>query len=175
MYQLLWQMLNIIARASASLATDFGENSSGLTVFTIHPPHHVFGSISDLDLSTNLEAARAVNVVKDWARTFTSRPALYPNTTSRMDVMRSTTLAHIFDQSQAYYFGNAAYLSACTTPMYIRHGSSSILVLEPLAATSGTYPWLPHVETVYWEEEFVDEMDGIVDVIPQVYRKVFRH
>ncbi|PBK60014.1 hypothetical protein ARMSODRAFT_1026909 [Armillaria solidipes] len=64
---------------------------------------------------------------------------------------------------------------------------------EPLAAMSETYLWLPHVETVHWEEELDDEMDGIVDVIPirdmtapeptgratsliqQIYRKVLRH
>ncbi|PBK59150.1 hypothetical protein ARMSODRAFT_1073595 [Armillaria solidipes] len=49
--------------------------------------------------------------------------------------------------------------------MYIRRGGSSMLP-EPLAAMSGTHLWLPHVETVHWEEEFVDKMDGVIDVIP---------
>ncbi|PBK60010.1 hypothetical protein ARMSODRAFT_1026904 [Armillaria solidipes] len=39
------------------------------------------------------------------------------------------------------------------------------MLLEPLAAMSGTYLLLPHVETVHWEEEFVDKMDGVIDVI----------
>ncbi|KAK0245294.1 hypothetical protein EDD85DRAFT_13428 [Armillaria nabsnona] len=131
----------------------------------VHPLYHVFGSISDLDLSTIPEAARAVNVVKDWVRTLTYRRAFYPNTTYRMVVMRATTLALIFDQSQADYLGNVAYLNARTPPMYIRRSGSSILP-DPLAATSGTYPWLSEEETVRWEEEFVDEMKGIVDVFP---------
>lgn len=82
-----------------------------------------------------------------------------------MVVMRATTLALIFDQSQADYLGNVAYLNACAPPMYIRRSGSSILP-DPLAATSGTYPWLSEEETVRWGEEFVDEMDGIVDAIP---------
>ncbi|KAK0440837.1 hypothetical protein EV421DRAFT_1905200 [Armillaria borealis] len=146
----------------------FGENSEfwlNRLYEAVYPPHHVFGSISDLDLSTIPEAARAVNVVKDWVTTLTYRRAFYPNTTSRMDVMRATTLALIFDQSQADYLGNVAYPNACTPPMYIRRGGSSIL-LGPLAAMSGTYPRLSDEETVRWEEEFVDETDGIVDVIP---------
>ncbi|SJL05399.1 uncharacterized protein ARMOST_08766 [Armillaria ostoyae] len=32
----------------------------------LYPPHHVFGSVSDLALSTIPEATKALNVVKDW-------------------------------------------------------------------------------------------------------------
>ncbi|KAK0197996.1 hypothetical protein F5146DRAFT_1130943 [Armillaria mellea] len=84
----------------------FGENSTFLFWYrfwldrlyeAVHPPHRVFGSISDLDLSTIPEAARAGNVVKDWVRTLTYRRAFCPNATNRMDAMRATTLALIFD------------------------------------------------------------------------------
>ncbi|SJL03091.1 uncharacterized protein ARMOST_06437 [Armillaria ostoyae] len=170
----------------------FGENSEfwlNRLYEAVYPPHHVFGSISDLDLSTIPEAARAVNVVKDWVRTLTYRRAFYPNTTSRMDVMRATTLALIFDQSQADCLGNVAYLNACTPPMYVRRGGSSIL-LGPLAATSGTYIRLSDKETVRWEEEFVDVIPlrdmtftapeptereiAAASLIQRVYRKVLR-
>lgn len=104
-----------------------------------------------------------------------------------MDVMWATTLALIFHQIEADYLGNAAYLSACTPPMYIRRGASAILP-ESLAATSGTY----QIRKLFIGKKSL----RIVDVIPirdmtapeptereiaatssiqQVYRNIFRY
>ncbi|KAK0444957.1 uncharacterized protein EV420DRAFT_1721599 [Desarmillaria tabescens] len=106
----------------------------------LYPPHHVFGSISDLALSTIPEATKALNVVKDWVRTLVYGRAFLPYTTFLTDVMRATTLAFMFDRSQAVYLRNAAYFSIRTPPAYIRRGGSPILP-ELLGAMSGTYTW----------------------------------
>ncbi|KAK0198135.1 hypothetical protein F5146DRAFT_995722 [Armillaria mellea] len=93
----------------------------------LYPPHHVLGSISDLTLSTIPEAAKALNVVKDWVRTLVYGRAFLPHTNFLTDVMRATTFAFMFDRSQADYLRNAAYFSIRTPPMYFRLGGSPIL------------------------------------------------
>ncbi|PBK77543.1 hypothetical protein ARMSODRAFT_949477 [Armillaria solidipes] len=106
----------------------------------LYPPHHVFGSVSDLALSTIPEATKALNVVKDWVRTHMYGRAFLPYTTFLTDVIRATTLAFMFDRSQAIYLRNAAYFSIRTPLTYIRRGGSSVLP-ELLGAMSGTYTW----------------------------------
>ncbi|KAK0207964.1 hypothetical protein DFS33DRAFT_396866 [Desarmillaria ectypa] len=106
----------------------------------LHPPHHMFGSISHLALSTIPEAAKALNVVKDWVRTLVYGRAYHPQMSFLTDVMRTTTLALMFDRNQAGYLKNAAYFSIHTPSMYIRRGGSSI-VSELLRAMSGTESW----------------------------------
>ncbi|KAG7450801.1 uncharacterized protein BT62DRAFT_928080 [Guyanagaster necrorhizus] len=106
----------------------------------LYPPHHVFGSISDLSLSTIPEAAKAMNVVKDWVRTLMYGRAFLPYTSFLTDVMRATTLAFMFDRSQAGYLRNAAYFSIHPPLIYIRRGGSPILP-ELLGAMSGTHTW----------------------------------
>ncbi|KAK0506408.1 hypothetical protein EDD18DRAFT_1455735 [Armillaria luteobubalina] len=107
----------------------------------LYPPHHVLGSISDLTLSAIPEAAKALNVVKDWVRTLVYGRAFLPHMTFLTDVMRATTLAFMFDRSQASnYLGNAAYFSIHTPPMYFRRGGPPILP-ELLGAMSGTNTW----------------------------------
>ncbi len=100
----------------------------------------MLGSISDLALSTIPEAAKALNVVKDWVRTLVYGRAFLPHTNFLTDVMRATTLAFMFDRSQADYLRNAAYFSIRTPPMYFRRGGSPILP-ELLGAMSGTNTW----------------------------------
>ncbi|KAK0245332.1 hypothetical protein EDD85DRAFT_895697 [Armillaria nabsnona] len=107
----------------------------------LHPPHHMFGSISHLALSTIPEAPKALNVVKEWVRTLIYRREFLPDMAFLTDVIRATTLAFMFDRSEADdYLKHAAYFSMRTPPMYIRRGGSSILP-ELLAAMSGTYTW----------------------------------
>ncbi|KAK0478174.1 hypothetical protein IW261DRAFT_1482258 [Armillaria novae-zelandiae] len=106
----------------------------------LYPPHHVLGSISDLTLSTIPEAAKALNVVKDWVRTLVYGRAFFPHVTFLTNVMQATTLAFMFDRSQAYYLRNAAYFSIHTPSMYFRRGGSPILP-ELLGAMSGTETW----------------------------------
>ncbi|KAK0232764.1 hypothetical protein IW262DRAFT_1259156 [Armillaria fumosa] len=107
----------------------------------LHPPHHMFGSISHLALSTIPEAPKGLNVVKDWVQTLVYRQEFLPDMTFLTDVIRATTLAFMFDRSEADdYLKHAAYFSMRTPPMYIRRGGSSILP-ELLAAMSGTSTW----------------------------------
>ncbi|KAK0506460.1 hypothetical protein EDD18DRAFT_1455776 [Armillaria luteobubalina] len=107
----------------------------------LHPPHHMFGSSSHLALSTVPEATKGLNIVKDWMRTFVYRQEFLPDIAFLTDVIRTTTLAFMFDRSEADdYLKHAAYFSMRTPPMYIRRGGSSILP-ELLAAMSGTYTW----------------------------------
>ncbi|KAG7450843.1 uncharacterized protein BT62DRAFT_1001658 [Guyanagaster necrorhizus] len=106
----------------------------------LYPPHHVFGSISDLALSTIPEAAKALNVMKDWVRTLVYSQVYTPQTTFLTDVMRATTLTFMFDRSQADYLRNAAYFSTRPPLVYIRRGGSPILP-ELLGAMSGTHTW----------------------------------
>ncbi|KAK0475067.1 hypothetical protein IW261DRAFT_1495269 [Armillaria novae-zelandiae] len=107
----------------------------------LHPPHHIFGSISHLALSTIPEAAKGLDVVKDWVRTLVYRQEFLPDVAFLTDVIRATTLAFMIDRSEADdYLKHAAYFSMRTPPMYIRRGDSSVLP-ELLAAMSGTYTW----------------------------------
>ncbi|KAK0183607.1 hypothetical protein F5146DRAFT_229634 [Armillaria mellea] len=87
----------------------------------LHPPHHMFGSISHLAPSTIPEAPKALNVVKDWVRTLVYRREFLPDMAFLTDVIRATTLAFMFDRSEAgNYLKHAAYFSMHTPPMYIR-------------------------------------------------------
>ncbi len=142
----------LIKRWKAKVPSTFSHNVLTLSVHfwyrfwlnrlyeALYPPHHVFGSVSDLALSTIPEATKALNVVKDWVRTHMYGRSFLPYTTFLTDVIRATTLAFMFDRSHAFYLRNAAYFSIRPPPMYIRRGGFSILP-ELLDAMSGTYTW----------------------------------
>ncbi|KAG7450840.1 uncharacterized protein BT62DRAFT_1001654 [Guyanagaster necrorhizus] len=106
----------------------------------LYPPHHMFGSISHLALSTIPEAPKALKIVKYWVRTLVYGQTYHPQTTFLMDVMRTATLALTFDRSQAYYLRNAAYHNIRPPSVYIRRGDGLILH-DLLSSMSGDRAW----------------------------------
>ncbi|PBK59143.1 hypothetical protein ARMSODRAFT_1027641 [Armillaria solidipes] len=106
----------------------------------LHPPYHIFGSISHLALSTIPEAPKALNVVRDWVRTLVYGREYHPRTNFLTDVMRTATLAFTFDRSQAVYLRNAAYFRIPPPFMYIRQDNYLILH-DLLNSMSGAQPW----------------------------------
>ncbi|KAK0232768.1 hypothetical protein IW262DRAFT_22523 [Armillaria fumosa] len=106
----------------------------------LYPPHHMFGSISHLALSSIPEAPKAWNVVRDWVRTVVYGREYHPRTTFLMDVMRTATLAFTFDRSQSIYLKNAAYFRTRPPPFYIRRGGRLILH-DLLYSMSGARTW----------------------------------
>ncbi|KAK0456954.1 hypothetical protein EV421DRAFT_1755739, partial [Armillaria borealis] len=131
----------------------------------LHPLHHMFGSISHLALSTIPEAPKALNVVKDWVRTFIHRREFLPDMAFLTDVIRATTLAFMFDRSEADdYLKHAAYFSLRTPPIYIRRGGSSILP-ELLAAMSGTYTWSLTAGFVFVEHVIIRKLPINIGVL----------
>ncbi|KAK0440419.1 uncharacterized protein EV420DRAFT_1650550 [Desarmillaria tabescens] len=106
----------------------------------LYPPHHMFGSISHLALSTIPEAPKALNVVKDWVRTLVYGREYHPWTNFLTDVMRTAALALAIDRSQADYLRNAAYFRIYPPFMYIRQGDRLILH-DLLDSMSGHQTW----------------------------------
>ncbi|PBL01521.1 hypothetical protein ARMGADRAFT_984178 [Armillaria gallica] len=106
----------------------------------LHPPYHMFGSISHLALSSIPEAAKGLNVVRDWVRTVVYGREYHPRTNFLTDVMRTTTLALTFDRSQAGYLRDAAYFRIPPPFVYIRQDNHLILY-DLLNSISGSQTW----------------------------------
>ncbi|KAG7450850.1 uncharacterized protein BT62DRAFT_1001665 [Guyanagaster necrorhizus] len=90
----------------------------------LYPPHHMFGSISYLVLSTIPEAPRALDIM-----TFVP------------DVIRTATIALMFDRSQAGYLRNPAYISAKHPPSNYVRQNNGIAIHNLLSSMSGDQTW----------------------------------
>ncbi len=106
----------------------------------LHPPDRVLGSISHLALSTIPEALKALDFVGDWVRTLVYGQEYLPQTCFGPEVMRTATLALMFDRSQAGHLRNTPYFSATRSPpAYTRQGDGFIHNL--LSSMSGDQTW----------------------------------
>ncbi|KAK0506583.1 hypothetical protein EDD18DRAFT_36674 [Armillaria luteobubalina] len=106
----------------------------------LYPPHHMFGSISHLVLSSIPEAPKALNVVRDWVRAVVYGREYHPWTPFLTDVMRMTSLTLTFDRSQAGYLRNAAYFRIPPPFVYIRRDNHLILN-DLLNSILGSQTW----------------------------------
>ncbi|KAK0444909.1 uncharacterized protein EV420DRAFT_1721414 [Desarmillaria tabescens] len=107
----------------------------------LHPPDRVFGSISDLALSTIPEAPKALDVVRDWIQILVYGREYLPPIQLSPDVMRTALLALMFDRSQAGHLRNTPYSSAKHPPsMYIRRRNGFVLH-NLLSSMSGDQTW----------------------------------
>ncbi|KAK0207928.1 hypothetical protein DFS33DRAFT_393620 [Desarmillaria ectypa] len=107
----------------------------------LHPPSRIFGSISDLALSTIPEASKALDVVRDWIRTLVYGREYLPQVDLAPDVMRTASLALMFDRSQAGHLRNTPHSRAKHPPStYIRRGNGFVLY-NLLSSMSGDQTW----------------------------------
>ncbi|KAK0245331.1 hypothetical protein EDD85DRAFT_800629 [Armillaria nabsnona] len=106
----------------------------------LHPPDRIFGSISHLALSTIPEALKALDFVGDWVRTLVYGQEYLPQTCFVPEVMRTATLALMFDRSQAGHLRNTPYFSATRPPpAYTRQEDGFVHKL--LSSMSGDQTW----------------------------------
>ncbi|KAK0207600.1 hypothetical protein IW262DRAFT_1469183 [Armillaria fumosa] len=106
----------------------------------LHPPDCIFGSISHLALSTIPEALKALDIVGDWVRTLVYSQEYLPQTYFVPEVMRTATLALMYDRSQAGHLRNTPYFSTTRSPpAYIRQRDGFVHNL--LSSMSGDQTW----------------------------------
>ncbi|PBK60033.1 hypothetical protein ARMSODRAFT_966416 [Armillaria solidipes] len=106
----------------------------------LHPPDCIFGSISYLALSTIPEALKALDIVGDWVRTLVYGREYLLQTYFIPEVMRTATLALMFDRSQSGHLRNTPYFSETRTPpAYIRQRDGFLHNL--LSSMSGDQTW----------------------------------
>ncbi|KAK0232752.1 hypothetical protein IW262DRAFT_1259998, partial [Armillaria fumosa] len=116
----------------------------------LYPPHHMFGSISHLALSSIPEAPKALNVVRDWVRTVVYGREYHPRTNFLTDVVRTTSLAVAFDRSQAGYLRDAAYFKISPLFEYIRQDNHLILY-DLLNTILGSQTWSLTAGFIFFE------------------------